>query len=170
MEKPRWSILCLGIIFFTLNGVNGYANITSCWVTVGADHESLTLNATYDGDDHESVWVRIFDPLWAITAIEAPCETSSSSPDLTFTSCTTSINTERLQMNLYYDLSPLTNTNITLRKFNFPIESQSYSSGSIRMRARNNSISWGSIKYCSDFSSSPVLSLLGNLYINIYIL
>ena len=169
MEKPRWSILYLGIIFFTLKGVNGASEITSCWVTVGADRESLTINLTYAGDDHEYTFIGIYDSLRTITAIEAPCETSSSSPDLTFTSCNYSSGTLYINMYLFYDPSSLTNTNITLRKFNFPIESQLYSIGAIRFQAHSTS-GWGLSKWCSDFSSPPAFSLQGNLYIYIFLI
>ena len=168
MEKPRWIILCLGIIFFILNRANGLANITSCWVTAGADRESLTINVTYAGDAHKGTHIRFSKILRTITAIEAPCETSSSSSDLTFTSCTNSSSSNEFHMYLYYGLNSLTNTNITLRKFKFPIESQSYPT-SIAVWILNSS-TWGSGKWCSVFSSLPAFSLLGNLYINIYIL
>ena len=169
MEKPRWSILCLGIIFFILNGVNGVTDIISCSVTAGADRESLTINVTYNGDYHMETGMHFYDPLRTITAIEAPCETSSSSPDLTFISCYNDNTPSTFRMRLDYDLTSLTNTNITLRKFNFPIESQLYSSGSIRLQARNSTSDWGSHVYCSAFSSPPAFILLGNLYIYKYI-
>ena len=168
MEKPRWSILYLGIIFFILKGVNGVTEITSCSVTAGADRESLTFNVTYVGDDHRRTYIHFYDPLRAITAIEDPCLTSSSSPDLIIYSCSTNSSSTYSYVRLYYNPNSFTNTNITVRKFNFPIESQSYSNV-ILVQAFNSSSHPGSFVYCSNFSSLPGFSLLGNLYISIFL-
>ena len=169
MKRSIWSIVWLGIIFSILNEANGDTSITSCSVTAKADRESLTINVTYSGDAHKKTLVKFFSPLLEITAITAPCRTSTSSTHLTFTSCSNSSGSTDYKMWLYYNLVSITNTNITVRKFNFPIQSQSYTD-SIYLRAWNSSNTMGPITYCSTFSSPPPLSLLGKyIYIYIYI-
>ena len=170
MTKPCRSIQHQGVIpigiliIITLTGVNGDTNITSCSVRVGDSRESLTLNVTYIGDPHVRTLITFLNPLRTITHIQSPCQTSSTSTHLIFTSCTNNSNTDSYNLYLNYDITSVTNTTITLREFNFPIQSELYT-GDILVWAFNSSGFKGLINYCSEFSS---LVLLGNTQIYIY--
>ena len=159
MEKSTLSILYLGIILTTLNGVNGATSILSCVATVGNSGESLTVNVNYDGGSHQTTWLSFTGSLRTITAIEAPCKTTSSSSDLTFTSCTNSSSSSQYCLWLNYDTSLITNTNITVHKFAFP-EGQSYTN-TLTLQVKNSSGSWGPTKNCLTFSYPASVDLLG---------
>ena len=164
MKQPRWSIVYLGIMFSLVNGVTRATEITSCLAAVEPDKESMTINVTYDGGDHQWTLIGFGDPLRPILDIEEPCEISSISPDITFITCS---DNSPSNIVLIYDLSSITNTIITIQKLNFPVQSHLYTTDSIHLAAFSNIEGWGSNYYCPAFSSPTPLSLLGNPYINI---
>ena len=166
-------IKILGILFFIghlmpaayTNGPGPQNEVVSCKVRGRAGSDtSLTLNVTYEGP-HRRTEIKFQNKIHNYTNITDPCQASAT--NLSSFSCTRVTSTF---LYIEYEATTVTNTNITISKFNFNNEGQEFRSGVIVLRAEINDL-WSEWTSCDYFHVPPLQSIIYTIYIyiNIYI-